>query len=150
MYWGIGTSVVDVRRARCAASPRPTPHGAGFRPAAGNRVELGALPLRGGGAARAGRREALEQRIDQPLVAAAREPGEHGQQLAGALGELVVDARRNLAVALAREEAVGDHAVEPRAELLGRDARKDPLELDEPPGAGREVADDQQRPLVAD
>ena len=50
------------------------------------------------------------------------ERADDGQQAAGPLGELVVHARRDLAVPLAGEQAVGDHAVQPGAELLGRDA----------------------------
>src|SRR6185312_5804937 len=46
--------------------------------------------------------------------------------------------------------AVRDHAVEARAELLGRDAREHPLELDEATRARGEVTNDQQRPFVAD
>jgi hypothetical protein len=34
--------------------------------------------------------------------------------------------------------------------LLGRDSGQDALQLDEPAGTGDEIADDQQRPLVAD
>jgi hypothetical protein len=34
--------------------------------------------------------------------------------------------------------------------LLGRDPGQDALELDEATGAGGEIADDQQRPLVTD
>ena len=85
-----------------------------------------------------------------PVVAPAGERAEHGHQLARALGQLVVHARRHLAVALARQQAVGDHAVQARAQLLGRDAGQHALELDEAPRAGGEIADDQQRPLVAD
>ena len=86
----------------------------------------------------------------RPVVAPLGERAEHGHQLARALGQLVVDARRYLAVALAREQAVGDHAVEARAQLLGRDAGQHALQLDEATRACGEVADDQQRPLVAD
>ena len=89
------------------------------------------------------------RRAPRPVVAPARERAEHRHQLARALGQLVVDARRHLAVALARQQAVGDHAVQPRAQLLGRDAGQHPLQLDEPARAGGEVTDDQQRPLVA-
>ena len=89
-------------------------------------------------------------RAPRPVVAPAGERAEHGHQLARALGQLVVDARRHLAVALAGEQAVGDHAVEARAQLLGRDPREHALELDEATRARGEVAHDQQRPLVAD
>ena len=67
-----------------------------------------------------------------------------------AFGELVVDTWRDLAVPLAREHPVGDHPVQARAQLLGRDPGQYPLELDEPARTGGKVADDQQRPLVAD
>jgi hypothetical protein len=83
----------------------------------------------------------------EPHVARARDDRQH---LAGALGQLVVDARRHLAVALAGQQPVGDHAVQARAELLGGDAGQDALQLDEPPRAAGEVADDEQRPLVPD
>ena len=92
---------------------------------------------------------ALARRAPGPVVAPARERAEHGHQLARALGQLVVHARRHLAVALARQQAVGDHPVQPRAQLLGRDAGQHALQLDEPARAGGEVADDEQRPLVA-
>ena len=60
-------------------------------------------------------------RVPAPARAPARERADHGQQLAGALGQLVVDPRRHLAVALAGEQAVGDHPVQARAQLLGGD-----------------------------
>ena len=85
-----------------------------------------------------------------PVVAPAGERAEHGHQLARALGQLVVHARRHLAVALAGEQAVGHHAVQARAQLLGRDAGQHALQLDEAARAGGQIADDQQRPLVAD
>src|SRR6201999_1608816 len=52
--------------------------------------------------------------------------------------------------ALAGEETVGDHAVKARAQLLGRDAREDALQLDEATGPGGEVANDEPGPLVTD
>ena len=84
-----------------------------------------------------------------PSVAPARERADDGQQVTRPLGELVVHARRHLAVALAGQQAVGNHAVEPRAQLLGRDPGQHPLQLDEAAGTSDQVADDQQRPLVA-
>ena len=90
------------------------------------------------------------RRAPRPAVAPARERADDGQQVTGALGQLVVHARRHLAVALAGEQAVGDHAVQARAQLLGRDAGQHALQLDEPAGPGGKVADDQERPLVAD
>ena len=63
------------------------------------------------------------RRAPRPVIAPARERAEHGDQLARALGQLVVHARRHLAVALARQQAVGHHPVQPRAQLLGGDAR---------------------------
>ena len=72
-----------------------------------------------------------------PVVAPARERAEHRHQLARALGQLVVDARRHLAVALAGEQAVGDHAVQARAQLLGRDPGQHALQLDEAARARR-------------
>ena len=89
-------------------------------------------------------------RAPGPVVAPARERADHRHQLTRALGQLVVDPRRHLAVALAGQQAVGHHPVQSRAQLLGRDPGQDALELDEAPRAGGEVADDQQRPLVAD
>ena len=77
------------------------------------------------------------------------ERADDGHQAARPLGELVVHARRDLAVALAGQQPVGDHAVQPGAQLLGRDAGQHALELDEPAGAGDEIADDQQGPLVS-
>ncbi len=70
------------------------------------------------------------------------------QQPAGALGQLVVDARRHLAVALSGQQPIGDHAVQARAQLLGRDPGQHALQLDEASRAGDEVADDQEGPLV--
>ncbi len=90
------------------------------------------------------------RRAPCPLVAPPGQLAEDRHQLARPRRELVVHARRNLAVALAGEHAVGDHPVQPRAELLGRDPGKDPLELDEPAWTGGEIADDQKRPFVAD
>ena len=90
------------------------------------------------------------RRGPRPVVAPLRERAEHRHQVARALGQLVVDARRHLAVALTREQAVGDHPVQARAQLLRGDAGQHALQLDEAPRAGGEVADDQQRPLVAD
>ena len=92
---------------------------------------------------------ARARRGPRPVIAPAGERADDRHQLARALGELVVDPRRHLAVALAGEQAVGHHPVQPRAELLGRDPGQDALEFDEPPRPGGEVADDQQRPLVA-
>ena len=92
---------------------------------------------------------ALARPAPGPVVAPARERAEHRHELARALGQLVVHARRHLAVALARQQAVGDHAVQPRAQLLGGDAGQHALQLDEAPRAGGEVTDDQERPLVA-
>lgn len=86
----------------------------------------------------------------RPLVAPAGECGENGDQVTSALGQLVVHARRDLAVPLTREQAVGDHAIETRPQLLGRDAWQGALQLDEPPRTADEITDDQQRPLVAD
>ncbi len=90
------------------------------------------------------------RRAPRPLVAPAGELAEDRHQLARALGQLVVHPGRNLAVALTGEHAVGDHAVESRAQLLGRDAREHPLQLDEPSRSGGQVANDEQRPFVAD
>src|SRR5207302_723184 len=75
---------------------------------------------------------------------------EHGHKLACTLGQLVVDPRWHLAVALAGQHPVSDHPVQAGAELLGRDTRQYALQLDEPAGARSQIADDQQRPLVAD
>ena len=86
----------------------------------------------------------------RPLVAPARERAEDRDEVAGPFRQLVVDARRHLAVALAGQQAVGDHAVQARTQLLRRDARQRALELDEPARTADEVAHDQQRPLVAD
>ena len=90
------------------------------------------------------------RRAPRPGVAPRGERADDREDVAGALGQLVVDARRHLAVPLAGQQAVGDHAVQPRAQLLGRDAGQHALELDEPARAGGEVADDEQRPLVPD
>ena len=84
-----------------------------------------------------------------PLIAPPREFAENRHQLAGALGELVVDARRDLAIALTGEHSIGDHAVEPGTQLFSGDAGQDTLQLDKPAGAGGEIADDQQSPFVA-
>ena len=83
-----------------------------------------------------------------PLVAPARERAEHRHQLACALGQLVVDAGRDLAVALAGQHAVGDHPIQPRAQLLGGDSRQHALQLDEPARTGGKVTDDQERPFI--
>ena len=88
------------------------------------------------------------RRAPGPVIAPARERAEDGDQLARTLGQLVVHARRHLAVALARQQSVGHHPVQPRAQLLRGDARQDPLKLDEPARPGGEIADDEQRPLV--
>ena len=85
-----------------------------------------------------------------PLVAPARKLAEDRHQRAGTFGQLVVDARRYLAIALPGEHPVGDHAVQPRAQLLGGDSGQHTLELDEPARAGREITDDQEGPLVSD
>ena len=89
-------------------------------------------------------------RAPRPVIAPARERAEDGNQLARAFRQLVVDTRRNLAVALTRKQAVGHHAVQPRTQLLRGDARQDALELDEPARTGSEITDDEQRPLVTD
>src|SRR5512132_135072 len=83
-----------------------------------------------------------------PAVPPARQRADDRQQVAGALGQLIVHARRHLAVALTREQAVGDHPIEPRAQLLRRDAGQHALQLDEATRAAGEVPDDEQRPLV--
>ena len=75
---------------------------------------------------------------------------EDRRQLAGPLGQFVVDARRNLAVALTGQHPVGDHPVQARAQLFSGDPGQHALELDEAPRAGEQVTNDQQRPLVAD
>ena len=90
------------------------------------------------------------RRAPRPVIAPAGERADDRHQLTRALCQLIVDPRRHLAVALACEQAVRDHPVQPRTQLFGRDPGEHALELDEPPRAGREVADDQQRPLVAD
>ena len=90
------------------------------------------------------------RRAPRPLVAPSGQLAEDRHQVQGPFGELIVDARRDLPVSLPGEHAVGDHPVQPGTELFSRDSRQDALELDKPPRAGREVADDQQRPLVAD
>jgi hypothetical protein len=92
---------------------------------------------------------ARPRRAPRPVIAPAGERAQHRDELARALGQLVVHARRHLAVALAREQAVGHHAVQPRAQLLGGDAGQDALELDEPARSGGKIADDEERPLVA-
>ena len=92
---------------------------------------------------------ARARRRPRPVIAPAGERADDRHQLARALGELVVHPRRDLAVTLTGQQAVGHHPVQARAELLGRDARQHALELDEAPRSGRQVADDQQRPLVA-
>jgi len=54
---------------------------------------------------------------------------------------------------VARRSAIttgGDHPAKPQAQLLDRDVGQDALQLREAPRAARQVADDQQRPLVAD
>ena len=129
----------------------------GRRPARRRRPSTATVPWTTGPTGRPGR--AAQDRADVdalagarrapgPLVAPARERADDRQQVARALGQLVVDPRRDLAVALAGQEAVGDHAVQPRAQLLGGDPRQDPLQLDEAAGAAGEVADDEQGPLV--
>src|SRR4051794_3670506 len=92
---------------------------------------------------------ALARRAPGPVVAPARERADDGGELAGSFGEAVLDARRDLAEALAREQAVGDHAVQARTQLFGRDTGQHLLELHESPWAGEKISDDQQRPLVA-
>ena len=87
-------------------------------------------------------------RAPGPLVAPAGELADDGQKVLGALGQLVVDPRRDLAVALAGQQSVGNHAIQPRAQLFGGDPGQDPLQLDEPARAACQVADDKQRPLV--
>ncbi len=89
------------------------------------------------------------RRGPRPVVAPPRQSAEHGDQLTRPLGQFVVHARRYLAVALAGEQAVGHHAVQPRAQLFRRDARKHALQLDEPARASGKITDDEQRPLVA-
>ena len=89
------------------------------------------------------------RRAPGPAVAPARQGADDGQQVTGALGQLVVHARGHLAVALAREQPVGHHPVQPRAQLLGRDAREHALQLDETPRAAGQIAHDEQGPLVA-
>jgi hypothetical protein len=93
---------------------------------------------------------ALARRAPGVAVAPPRELPDDRHQPLRALGQLVVDARGHLAVALPREQAVGHHAVEPRAQLLGRDARQCALDLDEATRPGRKIAHDQERPLVTD
>ena len=95
-------------------------------------------------------RLALARAAPGPLVAPRGQRAEHGHEVARAFGELVVDARRHLAVALAGEQAVGDHAVQARAKLLGGDPGEDALQLDETTRAGGQVAHDEQGPLVPD
>lgn len=86
----------------------------------------------------------------RPFVAPARKRAEDRDEVAGPVGQLVVDARRHLAVPLAGQQSVGDHAVQARAQLLRRDAGQRALQLDETARPADEVAHDQQRPLVAD
>jgi hypothetical protein len=93
---------------------------------------------------------ALARRAPRPVIAPARERAEDGHELTRALCQLIVDARRDLAVPLACQQTVGDHPVQSRAQLLGGDAGEHPLELHEPSRTGREVTDDQQCPLVSD
>ncbi len=87
-------------------------------------------------------------RAPRPGVAPARERAEDGDQFARTLRQLIVDSWRNLAIALPREEPVGHHAVQPRAQLLRGDSGQDALKLDEPARPGGEITDDEQRPLV--
>src|SRR4051794_3422314 len=80
--------------------------------------------------------------------------GPHGlddrQQRAALLGQAVLDARRDLGIRLALEDALLLQRAQPQRERAGADALERALELAEARPAVRQVADDQQRPLATD
>jgi hypothetical protein len=67
-------------------------------------------------------RLARPRRAPRPAVAPARQRADDREQIPRTLGELVVDARRHFAVALAGQQAVSDHAIKARSQLLRGDA----------------------------
>src|SRR5262245_43962251 len=92
------------------------------------------------------------------LVAAAAEPGvavaAHGlddvEEGLPLLGEGVLDSRWHLSIGLAVQNALTLKRAEALRERLGADTDQRALKLTEALGPGREVADDQKRPLSAD
>src|SRR3954454_14200318 len=64
--------------------------------------------------------------------------------------EAVLDARRDLGVGLALEDALLLQRAQAQRECAGADALERALELAEPRAALSQVADDQHRPLAAD
>ena len=86
-----------------------------------------------------------------PLVlqAPAHERLEHGSEVAPLLGQLVPNlAPAGLLTAL--DDAVGFELAKPDREPLRRHRRQQPFEVAETTRAGEQVADDQERPAVAD
>ena len=82
--------------------------------------------------------------------AEAAERDDHGRERAAALGQLVARAQRALAVALARDEAEILEPAQAAGEQVGRDRVERAREVAVARDAAQQVANDQQRPAIAD
>src|SRR4051794_8624876 len=86
----------------------------------------------------------------QPVGAVAAHRVDDRDQRPALLGELVLDARRDLREGLARDDALLLERAQPQRQRARGDAVQRALELTEPAATLGEVADHQQRPLAAD
>src|SRR3954447_17857150 len=108
--------------------------------------------LRGGddGGALGRRVDAGGARAAEPFGAVRAHAVDDRHERAALLGQRVLDARRDLGVRAALEDALLLQRAQPQRQRARGDAAERALELTEPRTALREVAHDQERPLPAD
>src|SRR5262245_8323377 len=92
----------------------------------------------------------LVETAAEPLVAEAAHLVYDGEKRAPLVGQRVLDARRRLGVALARDDLLRLEPAQPLRERPRADPGARALELREPPRTLGEVVDDEHRPLRAD
>ena len=95
-------------------------------------------------------REVVGLGAAEVVDAEAAERHDHGRERAAALGQRVARAQRTLAVALARDEAEILEPAQPAGQQVRRDGLERAGQIAVARDAAQQVADDQQRPAVAD